>query len=94
MDHPYKIGENYFIRTVSFHYTGKLLSVGPQEIVLTDAAWIADDGRFANAIAAGELKEVEPYPDGREVVIGRGAIVDAVAIDWPLPREQFPKGNS
>ena len=35
-----------------------------------DVAWIADDGRFNEAIAKGTLGEVEPYPDGLEVDIG------------------------
>jgi hypothetical protein len=77
--HPYKIGANYFIRTVTHHYTGKLSQVFPTELVLTDAAWIADDGRFADALKSGEFAEVEPYPDG-EVIIGRGAILDACEI--------------
>jgi len=86
--HPYKVGENYFIRTVTFHYTGKLVAVYDHELVLMDATWVADDGRFADAVAQGSYKEVEPYPDEREVVIGRGAIVDAVVITHPLPRKQ------
>lgn len=74
--HPYKIGQAYFIRTVTHHYTGTLVDVTEQELVLKDAAWIADDGRFSEALATGNLNEVEPYPDG-EVIIGRGSIVDA-----------------
>lgn len=88
-DHgPYRIGANYMIRTVTNYYTGKLAAVFPQELVLVDAAWIADTGRFSNAVACGQLDEIEPYPDGRRVVVGRGAIVDAVEITWPLPRTQ------
>jgi hypothetical protein len=47
---PYQVGKNYFIRTVTHHYTGKLIKVTPKELVLKDAAWIADDGRFMNAL--------------------------------------------
>lgn len=85
--HPYEIGKNYFIRTVTHHYTGQLLAVFPQELALVDAAWIADDGRFATAIAKGEFSEIEPFPPGR-VVIGRGSILDATVINYPLPRSQ------
>lgn len=84
---PYRVGENYFIRTVTFHYTGKLTAVFDQEIVLENAAWIADDGRFADALKKGTFNEVEPYPVG-EVVIGRGAIVDATPVSFPLPTVQ------
>ena len=83
---PWKVGENYFIRTVTHHYTGKLAAVHAQELVLTDAAWIADDGRFMQAVASGQFNEVEPYPDG-DVIIGRGSILDATIIS-AVPRSQ------
>jgi hypothetical protein len=84
--HPYQIGENYFIRTVTFFYTGKLIRVTSKEIVLENAAWIADTGRFMDAIKTGKLNEVEPFQD--DVIIGRGAIVDATVWKHALPREQ------
>ena len=84
--HPYRVGQNYFIRTVTHHYTGKLIKVTPKELVLEDAAWIADDGRFMNAIKEGKLNEIEPFQD--EVVIGRGAVLDATIWRHALPREQ------
>lgn len=85
---PYTIGANYQIRTVTMIYTGKLVAVHPEELVINNAAWIADTGRFADACARGTYSEVEPYPEGRQVVIGRGSIVDAFQIDFPLPRTQ------
>ena len=85
--HPYEVGKNYFIRTVTHHYTGQLLAVFPQELVLVDAAWIADDGRFADAVSTGSFNEVEPFPAGR-VVLGRGSILDATVINYPVPRSQ------
>jgi hypothetical protein len=87
-NHPYKIGENYFIRSVTFHYTGRLVAVYPNELVLQDASWVPTDGRFTQAVLSGDLSEVEPYPDGREVIIGRSAVTDAVIVSWPLPRKQ------
>lgn len=83
---PYHLGENYFIRTITHHYTGKLIRITSKELVLEDAAWIADDGRFMNAIKDGTLNEIEPYQD--DVVIGRGAILDATIWRHKLPREQ------
>ena len=85
--HPYEIGKNYFIRTVTHYYTGRLDAVFNQELVITDAAWIADTGRYADALKTGNFSEVEPYPDGR-VVIGRGAILDAAQLATTLPRSQ------
>lgn len=83
---PYQIGENYFIRTITMYYTGKIVWVGEHEIVLESPAWIADTERFADVIASGALKEVEPM--GKTAIIGRGAIVDACTIEWTLPTEQ------
>jgi len=85
--HPYAVGANYLIRTVTMTYTGKLVEVGDKELVLVDAAWIADSGRWADAVAKCSFIEVEPYPDGERVMIGRGAILDAVKIST-LPRIQ------
>ena len=84
---PYDVGANYLIRTVTMTLTGRVVSVGPQEIVLTDAAWIADTGRYAQAVVSGEFSEVEPYPDGQAVIVGRASVIDATQIT-SLPRSQ------
>ena len=86
--HPYQVGEAYFIRTVTHHYTGRIVAVYDHELVMEDVAWIADDGRFADALKNKEFSEIEPYPDGK-VVIGRGGILDACIIGV-TPREQKP----
>ena len=84
--HPlWYVGNRVFIRTVTHHHTGEVVSFDEHEIILRNAAWIADDGRFANAIATGEFDEIEPFPDGAVIVIGRGSIIDAVGIA-ALPR--------
>lgn len=80
------IGANYLIRTVTMIDTGRLVAVTQQELVLEDAAWIADTGRFAQAVEKAEFGEVEPFPAGK-VIIGRGAIIDAVQIKL-VPRSQ------
>lgn len=84
--HPYKIGQAYCLRTVTMTDTGIIKAVYPNELVLTDAAWIADTGRFADAVSKAEFGEVEPFPAG-EIIIGRGAIVDGCEIN-KAPRSQ------
>ena len=86
MSDIWQIGKIYLIRTVTMIDTGRLVAVSDHELVLEDAAWIADTGRFANALRDGKFNEVEPFPDGR-VIVGRGSIVDAVIIDR-APRDQ------
>jgi len=84
---PWQIGTAYHIRTVTQYFTGRLTQVTRQELVLEDAAWIADAGRFADALTSGSVSEVEPYPTGK-VIIGRGSIVDACEWSHDLPRDQ------
>lgn len=85
-DSPFEVGAVYLIRTVTMIDTGRIVRVTPTEIVLEEAAWIADTGRFADAVKAAKFNEVEPFPDG-EVIIGRGAIIDACKIST-APRSQ------
>jgi len=84
----WEVGKAYLIRTVTMTLTGRLVAVTEHELALTEAAWIAETGRYANAIETGEFVEVEPYPDGATVLVGRGAVVDACQLATPLPREQ------
>ena len=86
--HSFVVGEKYLIRTVTLYYTGQLVSVTDSDLVLKNAAWIANTGRFADCLRTGEFSEVKPYPDDKAVIINRGAIVDAVQWDHALPRNQ------
>ena len=82
----WEVGKNYLIRTVTMIDTGRLVAVGEHELVLEDAAWIADTGRFQQALESGSFSEVEMFPKGR-VIIGRSAVIDAVQIN-SLPTMQ------
>lgn len=82
---PWHIGKNYFIRTVTNYFTGRLDWVGENEIVLSCAAWVADTGRFSDALKTGVLTEVEPYPTATTVIVSRGALVDASLWLFDLP---------
>ena len=80
------IGTSVFVRTVTFHYTGKLVAADDSFLQLDDAAWIADSGRFSEALATGNLSEVEPYPGS--CFVSRGAIVDISNWQHELPKEK------
>ena len=84
----YQVGGKYLVRTVTFSYTGRVVEVRGDDLVLEDAAWIAHLGRFADALKTGEFEEVEPYPDGTRVALNRASFVDGS--EWPhaLPRHQ------
>lgn len=83
---PWVIGKSYFIRTVTMHLIGKLILLNEKELVLSECSWIADSGRFHNALKDGNLSEVEPFVD--DVIVNRTSIIDATEWRHALPREQ------
>ena len=83
------VGKSYFIRGVNNYYTGKLVGIDGPELIFIDAAWIADTGRFADAMKnPDKFSEIEPYPDGWNVLVNRQSVCDAVIWPHPLPRKQ------
>ena len=54
------IGKKLFLRTVTYHILGKVERVIGKLLCLSTASWVADSGRFMNAIKQGTLDEVEP----------------------------------
>jgi len=84
--HSFEVGKAYLIRTVTMHYTGRVVAVTDSDVVLEEAAWIADTGRYANSLTDGTLNEVEPYPG--QVAVCRGAVVDFCEWKHQLPKVQ------
>lgn len=82
----WKVGKSYFIRTVTMYHIGKLKDVSDKEILLENAVWVADSGRFHDALKKGELNEVEPFVT--DVILNRECIVDATLWDHKIPYEQ------
>jgi hypothetical protein len=92
-ENPYPVGKPVFIRTVTMNYTGKLVACNPGELVLEDAAWIADMGIRMSEFLKGQSKfnsdtEVEPFL--HSVIIPRNAIIDITEWEGDLPKE--PRG--
>jgi hypothetical protein len=80
-DAHWSIGDTFFIRTVTYHLVGELKTVTPQELVLKGGTvmWVADDGRFTEAMSKGVFAETEIYGD-QDVIVGRGSITDAMRL--------------
>jgi len=55
------IGKKFFFRLATYHQVGKVVS-NPfgMFLELENASWVADSGRFMQAIQNGELNELEP----------------------------------
>ena len=79
-------GNKVFIRTVTYHYTGEIVSVCSGMVVLKNAAWIADEERFSDMLTKGLLKEVDPFPDAVGIMLT--SIVDITIWRHPLPVTQ------
>lgn len=82
----WEIGKNYLVKTVLMIYCGKLKAVTDKEIIMSQSAWIADTGRFHNALRDGieivSNSEIEPFLN--DVIIGRGALISATVYNHKL----------
>jgi hypothetical protein len=84
-DAPFRVGYKYFIRTVTYHSVGSVSSINGRWLCLENASWVADSGRFSQAIKDGTLSEVEPVGT---MWINLDTVVDF--FPWPhaLPTSQ------
>lgn len=81
----FEIGKSYFFRTVTYHLVGRLAGIDGDFLLLEEASWVADSGRFMNALQQGVLSEVEPVGDA---IVNQQSICDAFPWRHKLPKEQ------
>ena len=79
------IGGKSFFRTVTYHLVGKVVGRMGDFLWLENASWVADSGRFMQAIKNGQLKEVEPVGS---CGVNLKAVTDFFPWKHPLPKEQ------
>lgn len=89
-DIPFEVGEAYFFRTVTYHTLGKVKKIVGNFLVLEEASWVADSGRFNEFINEGKVyesssSEIEPLEVNP--VISLSSIVDAFPWKFPMPRK-------
>lgn len=83
------IGKCYFFRTVTYHSIGKVVAREGNWLKLEGASWVADSGRFMQAISTGILDEVEPVgTTDRVIYVNLDACADYIPWNHPLPVEQ------
>ena len=83
---PFAVGDKVFLRTVTHHLTGRVKKIVGKFLILSDAAWIADNGRFMQFIQEGKVNEVEPVTC--DVKVNTDSLIDAYEWRHELPREQ------
>ena len=81
----WQIGEDYVVRTVNMIYLGKLKDVNETELLLEDCAWIPETSRWNEFLNGKKPNEMEPY--NQDVIIGRGAMLDATVFKQKSKRE-------
>ncbi len=79
------IGKKFYFRTVTYHQVGKVEKVFGNMLQLSSASWVADSGRFTQAIKEGVLEEVEPVG---ECYINLNTCVDMFPWKHDLPKDQ------
>ncbi len=79
------VGSKFFFRTVTYHLVGEVKKMVGRFALLKNASWVADSGRFMNAIKDGTLDEVEPVGDA---FINLDTVVDMFPWKHKLPTDQ------
>lgn len=79
------VGQKWFFRTVTYHMVGEVKKIVGRFAYLKDASWVADSGRFTQAIKEGTLSEVEPVG---YAFINLDTVVDFFPWEHELPKEQ------
>ena len=79
------IGGKYYFRTVTYHQVGEVEKIVGRFAFLKNASWVADSGRFMQAIKDGTLSEVEPVGDA---FINLDTVVDFFPWKHSLPKDQ------
>lgn len=83
-----EIGKSYFFRTVTYHSVGKVVAREGDWLRLEGASWVADSGRFMQAMATGVLEEVEPVGNERVLYVNLAACADYIPWMHELPKDQ------
>lgn len=79
------VGQSFFFRTVTYHLIGKAVKHIGKFIELEKASWVANSGRFMQAIKEGKLDEVEPVG---KAFLNLDTVTDFFPWRHKLPTEQ------
>jgi hypothetical protein len=88
-DQPFVIGTAYLFRTIGYHWLGRVKAISGKFLILTEASWIADTGRYSEALEGKitSLPSSEIEPAKRDVIINSDHITDASEYPFQLPKD-------
>ena len=86
VDHPFVIGKAYLFRTVTMHLIGMVSGQSGKFLVLKEAVWVSESGRFMNFLA-GDLAGSELEPVG-VAYLNIDSLVDAFPWANSIPSKQ------
>lgn len=77
-EHAFEVGKRYLFQTVTLYWLGTIVGITEGEIVITDAAWVADMGKASSFFGGNDPNESESLPAGKEMILSRGALVAVI----------------
>lgn len=81
------VGKKLFIRTVTYHMVGEVEKVVGKFFQLKNASWVADSGRFHDALKNGFPSNAEIEPT-TQAWLNTDSIVDMFVWKHDLPKKQ------
>ena len=83
---PFEVGKKYLIRTVTMVDVGRVTAIVGKFIVMEDASWIADTGRFHECLQKSDVfNEIEPFK--HPLYVNTDSIIDATPWPYALPTQ-------
>ena len=79
------VGKKWFFRTVTYHLVGMVTKVMGSFLILENASWVADSGRFMDCLKKGSLNEVEPCGTA---FVNLTTVTDFFPWNHALPKDQ------
>ncbi len=75
---PLEVGKSYFVRTATMANLGRLKKIVGKFLVLENAVWIADTGRFHDFLRDGKCNEYEGFIN--DCIVPIDSIIDVT--EW------------
>ena len=89
-DYGFKVGLKYFFETVNKYFLGKVIFVSEdyKRVVINNASWIADTGRFSKfESGVATYNETEVYQKSTEVTIYIDTLTSSFKWKHDLPAD-------